>query len=429
MAGKNRSGGSAARRAKRRRVQGAALSGGALVAGQLAGAPPAQAATITVNTLSDVTAADAFTTLREAIAASNLTPATTDVINFAVAGTILLTQGQLVVTDDVTITGPGSAALAVDGNEIDRVFYVRGPAEAEIDVVISGLTVTHGDAGDNTGNYPDSGGGIAVWEENVTLDHMVVTANTGAEGGGVWVRGGDLTVVDSIISENTAEWSGGIYSHSSELVITRTTVLHNSADPEGANFRPGGGLLVNSPAAENSTSIHASLFDDNLASDGGGIHISGEAPVSISATIIRNNDATTGNGGGLAIRAGAVNGLAPTIVSDSTISGNTAAQTGGGIHFYAEFLAGNASLLIERSTISGNDGAEGGGIQLANDQSLSIVETQTVTIVDSTISGNRALGGTGNKRPRRRREDRHGRLRRRHDRRRDRALHHRPEQW
>jgi len=43
-----------------------------------------------------------------------------------VSGTILLTSGELLVTNSVTILGPGPADLAVNGNAASRVFHISG---------------------------------------------------------------------------------------------------------------------------------------------------------------------------------------------------------------------------------------------------------------------------------------------------------------
>src|SRR5205085_7249210 len=170
-----------ARRARRRRVQGAALSGGAMLAGQLAAAVPAHAVGIVVNSLLD-NGDGANTTLREAIAASNLLPGQTDAITFSVTGTINLdpSLGPLRIHDDVTITGPGptAAAITVQADGTHQVFYVHSPGE-DIAVTISGLTVTGGSAGGSSG-----GGGVYVLDETLTLDDMVITGNHAEEGGG-----------------------------------------------------------------------------------------------------------------------------------------------------------------------------------------------------------------------------------------------------
>ena len=43
---------------------------------------------------------------------------------FGVTGTITLTTGELLVDKSISINGPGSDNLTVDGNHASRVFYV-----------------------------------------------------------------------------------------------------------------------------------------------------------------------------------------------------------------------------------------------------------------------------------------------------------------
>src|SRR5713101_4527948 len=93
-------------------------------------------------------------TLRAALASA----ADGDTIDASsVTGTILLTSGELLVTNSVTIVGPGPANLAVNGNfpnTTNRVFHI-GSATA---VTIASLTITNGKA---TGSSPANfGGGI-----------------------------------------------------------------------------------------------------------------------------------------------------------------------------------------------------------------------------------------------------------------------------
>src|SRR5262245_42295170 len=42
----------------------------------------------------------------------------------SVTGTILLTNGELVVSNSLTILGPGPGSLAVNGNSASRVFHI-----------------------------------------------------------------------------------------------------------------------------------------------------------------------------------------------------------------------------------------------------------------------------------------------------------------
>lgn len=47
-------------------------------------------------------------------------------ISFGVTGTMTLTTGELLVNKSITINGPGSDHLTVDGNHAIRVFHVSG---------------------------------------------------------------------------------------------------------------------------------------------------------------------------------------------------------------------------------------------------------------------------------------------------------------
>jgi len=76
--------------------------------------------------------------LRDALAAAN----DSDTIDATgVSGTILLISGELQITHNVTINGPGAGNLAVNGNATFRVFE-----NFASNVTISGLTMTNGSA-------------------------------------------------------------------------------------------------------------------------------------------------------------------------------------------------------------------------------------------------------------------------------------------
>ena len=82
-------------------------------------------ALVTVNTLGDtVDFDDGVTSLREAIFATNLVGGA-DTIDFAASltsggpATILLTQGELAITDSLTINGPGANLLTIDASGND----------------------------------------------------------------------------------------------------------------------------------------------------------------------------------------------------------------------------------------------------------------------------------------------------------------------
>src|SRR5437667_2622861 len=58
------------------------------------------------------------------------------------SGTITLTTGQLLVSNSVTILGPGPANLTVDANRLSRVFFITSGHTVTID----GLTIANGSA-------------------------------------------------------------------------------------------------------------------------------------------------------------------------------------------------------------------------------------------------------------------------------------------
>ena len=131
------------------------------------------AATITVTNTND----SGPGSLRQALTDAN----DGDTINFAVTGRIGLTSGELLVNKNVTITGPGSATLAVDGNFTSRVFRIGSRKT----VSMSGLTLTNGSAGF------EHGGGILNDHAMLTIDNCAVQ-NSSAQsgyGGGIYNDG------------------------------------------------------------------------------------------------------------------------------------------------------------------------------------------------------------------------------------------------
>ncbi len=133
----------------------------------------------TVTTAADVTDPnDGLVSLREAIEAANANPGA-ETIDFdaSLSGTpILLSQGQLTVNDDLTITGLGMDETVLDAQGTSRVLEVSG----DIDVTLSDLTVTGGStAGD--------GGGILNNGDTLSLFNTTVSGNSaGGDGGGIF---------------------------------------------------------------------------------------------------------------------------------------------------------------------------------------------------------------------------------------------------
>jgi CSLREA domain-containing protein len=226
-------------------------------------------------------------TLRAAVNEAN-TRAGADTITFAINGTFQLTlagasenaalNGDLDVTDDLTITGNGRTATIVDGGGTavnDRVFHVD-PLGTGTHLSLSRLTVQHG-------NVAGAGGGIlddakatlslddvAVRDNNAStrdggisnesnynvaaLTNVAIIGNRADDVGGLGNEG-IVTMTDTTVANNTAESTGGLFL-GGIATLTRVTVSGNRATGAPALFIGGieaGGTvtIVNSTISGN----------------------------------------------------------------------------------------------------------------------------------------------------------------------------------
>src|SRR6266513_2087909 len=243
-------------------------------------------------------------TLRDALAMAN----DGDVINFAVTGTILLTSGQLVVNDSLTIAGPGADQLTVDANRNSRVFLINQFHTA----TISGLTITHGNVIEGVG------GGILNDHSVLTVNVCTVTDNFAFSGGGIDNDGSvtldepdvgplaTLTVDSCTISNNPALQGGGIFNdaqNGSATATVRSSLINGNMAQKGS----GGGIHNNGFRGNAMLRvINSTLSGNSAASQGGGIFNEGFEPMAPSIAVLRVDDCTFSgnsapsvNGGGI----------------------------------------------------------------------------------------------------------------------------------
>ncbi|MDX2214476.1 MAG: DUF4347 domain-containing protein [Oculatellaceae cyanobacterium bins.114] len=141
-----------------------------------------------------------------------------------------------------------------------------------------------------------------------------------------------------------------------------------SIGAEGGYF--GGGAIYN---FEESVLIRNSALINNFSDNDGGA-ISSTGLLTIENSLIANN--TADRGGGINIDSTSDDPPHTTVVSNSTISGNTATFEGGGI--YTTY----GSTQIRNSTITNNTGLDGSGSGVASSSNT------TVEVVSSIIAGN-----------------------------------------
>ena len=251
--------------------------------------------------------------------------------------TITLTQGELGIDQNITISGPGATVLAVsrapNAAFLFRIFDIMSGHTA----VIEGLTISGGQGDGAAGGIANAG--------MLTLNNCIVRNNVAfrGDGGGIY-NVGTLTITNSIISDNLATidvafngGSAGGILNAGTLTIINSTISGNATDHGSPMVGIGGGIWSPSGTVEISNST---ISFNNADLYGGGIT----------------------SGGSLTI-------------TNSTISGNFVEAEGGGI-------ANGGPLTITNSTLSGNR-ANGVGAGIANDGSNAALEIGNTILSDS----------------------------------------------
>ena len=279
-------------------------------------------------------------------------------------------NGQLEVSDDVIISGPGADTLTIAGNSINpsRVFKINSGVEA----LLSGMEITGGYA---TG--ADNDGGGIYNAGTLTLNAVTVTDNEAdVFGGGIYGYSGTVSLENgTIVSDNHSKYStgGGIFAASNvnEVNVTNSTISYNTA----ATY--GGGICGFNTEINIIYSFVLGNESSTTSFGGGGIYADNTNINVIGSTISGNKSKT---GGGIA----GITGSTILIDESSTISDNESTNHGGGIRLYS------GSLTVEDgSTISGNESTGGSGGGIYGNSSTEI------TVTNSTVAGNTANANGG----------------------------------
>jgi Right handed beta helix region/RTX calcium-binding nonapeptide repeat (4 copies) len=176
---------------------------------------------------------------------------------------------------DVRIVGPGARRVTVSAPSAERAFEVRGSSAppvpyADMDVTISGLTLTGGDARDT--DDEDGGAIFAIGEVDLTISRVTISGNTAVDGGGVAMKpygtDAELVVEDSTISGNSATATGGgIYGQGADTRVSNSTISGN----EAGNVGGGAAVLHSSSDIGPSFEVRNSTVTGNVAESGGGL--------------------------------------------------------------------------------------------------------------------------------------------------------------
>ena len=303
-------------------------------------------------------------------------------------GAIEVGTGNLTLTD-VLLTN--NAVTGPPGN--GGALHVTGAANvAVID-------------GEVTGNFAASEGG-GLWNSatgTMTVDGTLVTFNTASGddatngGGGLFNDGGTLFVTGADISDNLADGAsgsgGGLFSVDGDVTLVDTFLDFNSAN------RAGGGIEV---IAGSLTMTGGELFGNDVnglgtgaagnPGNGGGLHVSGAADVTIRGDALVSANEAANEGGGLwNSAAGTMRVLGDVFIGGNRAFGAAADTGGGGIYNDGGTLivAGSGDpdlgLSIVANDALGAAGSGGGILSVGG----------TVTISNALIADNTALRAGG----------------------------------
>lgn len=279
-------------------------------------------------------------------------------------------------------------------------------------IILNNVTLDNNSAMSSPGN----GGGLHITGAgNSSISNSTVINNTAsAEGGGLWNGTGTMTVSSTSVNDNTAvgngaaEGGGGLFNAGGNLVLEGSIVndnvttgpstsgggilndmgiltVNNTTIDGNSAIRAGGGIEDNS-ASGNMMTLNNVTITNNEASaspgNGGGLHITGPGNSIISNSTVTGNSAAA-EGGGLWNGSGLMNVVSSDISSNS-VTGNGADQGGGGL-----FNAGG-TLVVDSSTINSNlttgTSTSGGGI---------LNDLGELTVTNSTLDGNTSIRAGG----------------------------------
>ncbi|GAB5442208.1 MAG: hypothetical protein Fues2KO_25570 [Fuerstiella sp.] len=244
------------------------------------------------------------------------------------------------------------------------------------------------------GVYAQGGGsGTTTVQDSSLLEDNVAIGDAATQGGGgLYSDGANVLIDDSRVNENHATGAagsgGGVFNNGGTLTVNQSTIFNNSAS------RAGGGLEANGGT---STLTRVSFIANSTGSapgNGGAIHLTGAANVTLHNNIIRQNTAAN-EGGGLWN-----SGSGTLTVRNSTLLDNTAdiAGNGGGV-----FTVTGGSTVLTNTLVASNDSGAGpladdiGGANLSGSSSFNLIGNAATSggLTDGVNNNIVGDGGTG----------------------------------
>jgi uncharacterized repeat protein (TIGR01451 family) len=265
-----------------------------------------------------------------------------------VVSPIQLSTGELAISKNLTIAGPGPNLLTITSNQTSRVFNIGG-----VTAVISGLTVANakvvnasgggisidaagtltltditlsGNSANANGSGASSGGGIynlgTVTINNSTLNGNSVSGGSSNQGGAIF-NNGTATIINSTLSGNTVSSNvsggafGGAINNQSTLTLTNSTLNGNAAT--GGSENSGGGIYNTNDATISNSTFNGNSASGGSQNRGGGIYLATGTVTITNGTLSGNSvgGSGTNEGGGIYILSGGSTNARNTIIANN----------------------------------------------------------------------------------------------------------------
>ena len=295
--------------------------------------------------------------LRQAIA--DATAGDTIIFADGLSGSTITLSSALVIGTNISIDASNlTTPITLSGNSLVRVMLVN----AGVTTSITGLNIVNG--------YTTVGGAGIYNNGTLTITDCTISDNAAGTLGGGIANNGTMVLVDSTVSGNAAQDGGGIFNNTGRsLTINGSEISGNSSIRGGGVYSEGTITLTKSEVSMNAASengggvystylctVEASTISDNSGVFGGGILNQSTGTLTVTGSTFEGNLASS-VGGGIG------NLFAATIVNSSFTDNYS--NYGGAV--YNAGAAFNTVLTISNSTFSGNSAADlGGGIYNRN---------------------------------------------------------------
>lgn len=347
-------------------------------------------------------------TLRQAVA--NADPG--DVIYSVLhdAATIVLKK-PIALTKDVYIAGPGTALLAIDGNNATQLFTVASGVQAGIGGVLltggsaiqggaiasAGILGLYDDELDANGGSKAKLGGAVYADANSTLYVYDTTFSNnrtlaGGDGGAIYGEtGSTMDITGDTFTANLAGAGGAIFA--SNTVTIYQSTFKNNGTPSTTSGGDGGALYAAGTTYVSQSQFQGNFVGGNVTNSNG----SGGAVYLKRGNLVVTNTSFVGNaaGGGSGNSFGyggaidVVTSTDPVSVAYCDFSANSA---GGQTVGQGGAIYSGSPLWVTYSTLENN---VANGLSATDGYALggAIAAFKTLTIQDSQFNSNTAVGG------------------------------------